>query len=247
MALTRRDFADKLRTMNRSGSKAPLQNVQLPTNQSRYQTPSMKSVSPGTADKQAQMQANSQALAATGGLLGKIGKGAWDAFNRSESMALDKASSANLGKIGGMMSLLQGSNVDAATNMAGDVAGKIADLPQPSMLGNGIPTVGDWSNAADTVDKLDGVSKLGDLSSVNDAVTNATQAAEAATTATDLANASSYTFPGAGAVIGAGLNAAQGNWGQLGAGAAGAAIGSAIPGVGTGAGWFLGNLAGRWL
>lgn len=242
MALTRREFAERLRTMNRSGSKAPLQNVQLPTNQGNYRTPGMTSTAPGVAEKKQQM--NPQQMAAAGGLLGRIGKGAWDAFNRPESMALDKAGSANLAQIGGMMDLLTGSNVDVAANMASNTAGNLANLPQASLLGNGVPVgtpagalagaaklggavpTGDWATTAGWAGN-NAVGELGNLSTVSDAVKNAT---DAATTATEAAgNASNFNFPGVGTVAGMGLNAAQGNYGK--------AIGQ---GVGAGAGSFFG-------
>jgi hypothetical protein len=224
-----------------------MQNVQLPTNQSSYKTPSMTSAAPGVAEKKQQM--NPQKMAATGGLLGKIGKGAWDAFNRPESMALDKASSANLGQLGGLMGLLQGSNVDAAANMAGQTAGNLANLPQPSMLGAGVPAVGEWADAANSVGKIGGaVPELGNLSTVNDAVANATDAANAAT---DVAGSSSYSLPGVGTALGVGLNLAQGNYGKAAGQAAGAAVGSAFGPLGTAAGGLLGGFAGdmfnRWL
>lgn len=246
MALTRREFADRLRTMNRSGSKAPLQNVQLPTNQSRYQTPSMKSVSPGTAEKSGQMQINPAMLAKAGGILGQIGKGM---FGGPESMALDKASSASLDKIGGLLGLMQGSNVDVAANMAGQTASNLANLPQPSMLGAGVPAVGEWADAANSVGKIGGaVPELGNLSTVNDAVANATDAANAAT---DVAGSSTYSLPGAGTAFGVGLNLAQGNYGKAAGQATGAAIGSAFGPAGTAAGGLLGSFAGdlfnRWL
>ena len=249
MALTKYQLADKLRTMKQGGSKAPMQNVKLPTNQSSYRTPSMTSTSPGTAEKQAQMGANPQALAAAGGLLGKIGKGAWDAFNRPETMALDKASSANLGNVGNMMELMKGSNVDMAANMAGNTAGNLANLPQPSMIGNGIPTVGDWSNAANTVGKIDGAAELGNLSNVNDAVANATEAAgEAANVG---ANASNFSFPGVGTAIGVGADIAGGNYAKGLGRAGGAAVGTMVGGpLGGALGGFLGAEAGdlfnRW-
>ena len=244
MALTKYQLAEKLRTMNRAGSKAPLQNVKLPTNQSNYRTPSMRVSSP---DEGNQPQVNPQSLAAAGGLLGKIGKGAWDAFHRPESLALDKASSTNLGDIGGMMGLLQGSDVDVAANMANHAAGNIANLPQPSMLGNGIPTVAEQFGIANSVGKLDGVAELGNLSTVNDAVANATDAANAATAATDVANASTYSLPGAGTILGAGLNIAQGNYGKAAGQVAGATAGSMFGPLGTMAGGMLGGLVGGWL
>lgn len=246
MALTRRAFADKLRTMNRSGSKAPLQNVQLPTNQSRYQTPSMKSTSPGTAEKQQAMGTDPASLGKLGGILGQIGKGM---FGGPESMALDKASSANLDQMGGMLGLLQGSNVDVAANMAGQTAGNLTNLPQPSMLGAGVPAVGEWADAANSVGKIGGaVPELGNLSTVNDAVANAT---DAANTATDIAGSSSYSLPGVGTALGVGLNLAQGNYAKAAGQAAGAAVGSIGGPLGTAAGGLLGGFAGdmfnRWL
>ena len=236
MALTRYQLADKLRTMKQGGSKAPLQNVKLPTNQSSYRTPSMTSTSPGTAEKQAQMGTNPQALAAAGGLLGKIGKGAWDAFNRPESMALDKASSANLGNIGGMLGLLQGSNVDVAANMAGNTASNLANLPQASMLGNGVPVAEGWSGA------MANAGELGNLSSVTDAVSNATDAASAATDTA--ANASSWGIPGGGSLIGAGLSASQGDYGKAAGQAVGGIAGSYFGPLGTMAGSTLGGMIG---
>lgn len=234
MALTRREFAERLRTMNRGGSKAPLQNVQLPTNQGNYRTPSMTSTAPGVAEKKQQM--NPQQMAAAGGLLGRIGKGAWDAFNRPETMALDKAGSANLAQIGGMMDLLTGSNVDVAANMAGNTAGNLANLPQASMFGNGLPAATEWGNAAVNA------GELGNLSTVSDAVTNAT---DAATTATEAAgNASNFNFPGVGTAIGVGLNLANKNYGKAIGQGAGAAAGSFFGPLGTVAGGTIGGIIG---
>jgi hypothetical protein len=213
-----------------------MQNVQLPTNQSSYKTPSMTSAAPGVAEKKQQM--NPQKMAATGGLLGKIGKGAWDAFNRPESMALDKASSANLGQLGGLMGLLQGSNVDAAANMAGQTAGNLANLPQASMLGNGIPVAEGWSGA------MANAGELGNLSTVNSAVANATDAASAATDTA--ANASSWGVP-MGSMIGAGLSASQGNYGKAAGQAIGGIAGSYFGPLGTMAGSTIGGLVGGWL
>lgn len=236
MALTAREYAERLRTIGRSGSKAPLQNVQLPTNQSRYQTPSMKSTSPGTAEMQGKAGANPAALAKAGGILGKIGKAGWDYFNRPETMALDKAGSANLGQIGGMMGMLQGSNADVAANMASQTGNALQNLPQPSMLGNGIPT--EWGNMAANA------GELGNLSTVGDAVNNANDAANAALEA---GNASFYQLPSVGTALGVGLNAAQGNWGAAGGQLAGATIGSAFGPAGTAAGGFLGGTMGKVL
>jgi hypothetical protein len=196
----------------------------------------MKSTSPGTAEKQQQMQANPQALAAAGGLLGRIGKGAWDAFNRPDSMALDKASSANLQNIASDIGMLTGSGVDVAANMANKAANAVSNLPQPSMLGNGIPT--EWGNMAANA------GELGNISTATDAVANANEAANAALEA---GNASAYQLPGVGTALGVGLNAAQGNWGKAGGQAAGAMIGSMGGPLGTAAGGLIGGTVGGFL
>jgi hypothetical protein len=182
------------------------------------------------------MQDNPQALAAAGGLLGRIGKGAWDAFNRPDSMALDKASSANLQNIASDIGMLTGSGVDVAANMANKAANAVSNLPQPSMLGNGIPT--EWGNMAANA------GELGNISTATDAVANANEAANAALEA---GNASAYQLPGVGTALGVGLNAAQGNWGKAGGQAAGAMIGSAFGPLGTAAGGLLGGTVGGFL
>lgn len=240
MALTARDYAQRLRTMGRGGSKAPMQNVQLPTNQTRYQTPSMRSISPGTAAAQQQAMGTDPAtLAKAGGLLGKLGKAGWDYFHRPNSLELDKASSANLSGISSAMDGLLGSNVDAASNMAGQTANAMSNLPQPSMLGNGVPLTSEWGGAAVNA------GELGNLSAVNDAVTNAQNAASAATDMS--ANASSFNFPGAGTAIGAGLSLANGNYGAAGGQVAGATAGSVFGPMGTMAGGMIGRYLGGML
>lgn len=242
MALTRRQFAEKLRTMQRGGSKAPMQNVQLPTQtpNTSYKTPS----GPAASAPQPQKTPGTDpvTLAKAGGLLGQIGKGL---FNRPDTMALDNASSANLGQISNMMGLLQGSNVDVAANMAGNTAGNLSNLPQPSLLGNGVPVPDGLNGVANASSPfLEGGSapigaELGNLGAVNSAVANATDAASAATDAT--ANASSWGLP-AGAMIGAGLSVANGQYGK----AAGQAVGGAAGSYFGPAGTFLGSQLGGW-
>ena len=235
MALTKREFAEKLRTMNRAGSKAPLQNVKLPTNQSNYRTPSMRISSP---DEGNQPQVNPQSLAAAGGLLGKIGKGAWDAFHRPESLALDKASSANLGNIGGMLGLLQGSNVDVAANMAGNTAGNMANLPVPSMLGSGVPVDGFSSlPGAGTDLALQNGGMLGSA---------ALQGADAAGAGADAASGVASSVP-VGSLVGAGLSAAGGNYGKAAGQAIGGIAGSYFGPLGTMAGSTIGGMIGDWI
>lgn len=252
MALTRRQFADKLRTMQRGGSKAPMQNVQLPTQTPRtsYRTPS----GPAASAPQPQKTPGTDpaTLAKAGGILGQLMKGSPD------SLELDKASSANLGQIGGMMGLLQGSDVDVASNLAQNTAGNLASLPQPSMLGNGVP-IGSWANAA----KLGGsvptgdwattagwagntaAGELGNLSAVNDAVANATNTAtDVASGATDAANASTHQLPGVGTALGVGLNAAQGKYGKAAGQAVGAGAGSMFGPMGTVVGGTIGGILG---
>lgn len=231
MALSRNALAAQLRTMQGRTSKAPMQNVQLPTQMQRtsYKTPSGPAAS-APQPRKAQ-GTDPVTLAKAGGLLGQIGKGM---FNRPETMALDKASSANLGDVSAAMGGLLGSNVDVASNMAGNTAGNLANLPQPSMLGNGLPVAEGWSGAAVNA------GELGNLSSVNDAVSNATEAANAATDAT--ANASSWGLP-MGAALGSGLSFAQGNYGAGAGQLAGAAAGSMLGPWGT----WLGGMAGKYV
>ena len=249
MALSNNALAARLRTTQGRTSKAPMQNVQLPTQTPRtsYKTPSGPAASapqprkaPGT---------DPATLAKAGGLLGQMGK---NLFNSPESMALDKASSANLGQIGGLMDMFQGSNVDVASNMAANAAN---NLPQASMLGNGIPlgaarsasllggtaATGDWSGTSQLAGNL-AAGNLGDLSSVTSAVSNATDAASAATDGA--ANASSWGIPGGGSLIGAGISASQGNYGKAAGQAIGGAAGSYFGPLGTMAGSTLGGFFG---
>lgn len=265
MALTRYQLADKLRTMKQGGSKAPMQNVKLPTNQSSYRTPSMTSTSPGTAEKQQSMGTDPAALARAGGLMGKIGK-AWH-----DSRQIKQGNEV----LGGMAEAGGGINTDPLTPpewdfRANNVLGGLQNANQgaidKSVLGNGTPVDPNWEgwmngvamDAANHQEAMANASNvLGGLSEAGMGTEGAQIAAnseavlgglaDASQGVSELANASSYTFPGAGAVIGTGLNLAQGNYEQAAAGAGGAAIGALGGPAGAAAGYFLGNLAGRWL
>lgn len=257
MALTKREFAEKLRTMKRSGSKAPMQDVKLPTNQSSYRTPSMTTSTAGAGGGGGQQAPGTdpQSLAAAGGLLGKMAKGWMDAQNRPDTMALDKASAESMDKVGGLLGMLQGDNLDVASNMANQTATNMTNLPAPSMLGNGVPLpgaqnsagllggaaqTGDWASTAGWAGE-NAADQLGNMSSVGDAVANAGDAASAATDAAS--NASSYSLP-YGNLVGAGLNAAQGNYGKAVGSTIGGAAGSYFGPVGTWAGSTVGGLIG---
>ena len=232
MALTAREYAERLRTIGRSGSKAPLQNVQLPTNQSRYQTPSMKSTSPGTAEMQGKTGANPAMLAKAGGILGKIGK-QWGEAQRAKDvlgglqgadMGINMTPLPEVGILGGLAEANQG----------------IVNTPLPSALGSGTPKVaGTVANAVPGADVLGGLANAGAV----DAATNANNVlgglAEANQGIVDGGTGS--MMPGVGTAASMGLDLASGNVGRAGATAAGAAIGSAVPVVGTAMGGMLGG------
>lgn len=242
MALSRREFADKLRTMNRTGSKAPLQNVQLPTNRTRYQTPSMRISAP---EQPQGSGVNPAMLAKAGGLLGKAGKAAWDAYNTPEH-GYDFARHAAPG-LGFQPSLpnvagLGGSGVDAAQGMANgmDFSAKAMNAPLPSMLGNGTPTS---FLPADSM----GLTGMADtMANVDSAVQAAQTGADAASAATDAAGAASMSVPVA-PLVGAGISAASGNTGKAVGQAVGGVAGSYFGPLGTMAGSTIGGLLGDWI
>ncbi|MBQ5728528.1 MAG: hypothetical protein IIV56_06385, partial [Mailhella sp.] len=130
MALAKREFIEKLRTMQRGGSRAPMQNVKLPTNQSSYRTPS----GPAASAPQPQQAKGTDpvTLAMAGKALGGAAK-AWSNRNVSPydwNAAASAATSGqdlalNAGELGGLLGMMQGSNVDVAANMAGNTAGNM--------------------------------------------------------------------------------------------------------------------------
>lgn len=240
MALSRNELIARLRTMQDRASKAPMQGVKLPTNQSSYRTPSGPAAS---APQPQQAKGTDPAtLAKAGSALGGLVKDwansnvspyDWNALASAATDGQDLA--LNTGELGGLLGMMQGSNVDVAANMAGNTAGNMASLPMPSMLGSGVPV--------DGFSSLPGVGS--DLALQNGGMLGsaALQGADAAAAGADAAsNASSFTFPGAGAVIGAGLNFAQGNYGA----ATGALAGSALGSIGGPVGSTIGATAGRY-
>lgn len=255
MALTRREFADKLRTMQRGGSKAPLQNVKLPTNQSSYRTPTATTTTSSAQQKQPTTDPN--AAMKMGGLLGRVAKGIDDGRNAS-FYDFDKASAAatggqnlpgaasNAAELGGLMGALQGSNVDVAANMANQTAANMANLPtgQVSMLGNGVPvTAGAWQGAANAGADL----ALANGGQIGTQAVNqgANAAANAAGTAAGAgSNLSQYTLPGVGTALGVGLDLANKNYGAAAGRAIGAGVGSMFGPAGTLIGGMGGGLVG---
>lgn len=238
MALTRREFAERLRTMNRSGSKAPLQNVQLPTNQGNYRTPSMTSTAPGVAENQQAKGTDPASLAKVGGIIGKLGQAGWEKY---------KANSV----LGGLQTADQGINMFPLPE---DVLGGletadqgIVNTPLPSALGPGVPKMAE--TAANTVPGADVLGGLANAGAV-DAATNAQNVlgglAEANMgAATEAAgNASNFNFPGVGTAIGVGLNLANKNYGKAIGQGAGAAAGSFFGPAGTFLGGTIGGIIG---
>lgn len=265
MALTKYQLADKLRTMKQGGSKAPMQNVKLPTNQSSYRTPSMTSASPGTAEKQQAMGTDPATLARAGGLMGKIGK-AWH-----DSRQIKQGN----GVLGGMAEAGGGINTDPLTppewdfranNVLGGLQNANHGAIDKSVLGNGTPVDPNWEgwmngvamDAANHQEAMANASNvLGGLSGAGMGTEGAQIAAnseavlgglaDASQGISDAATAGASNIPGVGTALNVGLNAAQGNWGKAGATAAGAAAGSVIPGVGTAMGGLIGSIVGNWL
>ena len=219
MALTKRQFADKLRTMNRSGSKAPMQGVKLPTNQSNYRTPSMSTSS--TAQPQA-TGPNAQQLATAGGLLGKVGKQWYDDY---------KAKSV----LGGLADADQGINLDPLPENV-DVLGGLADagfgvnleevapmnLSEFQLPGVGAVGTGEFSLP------MPGALGTGEFS-----LPMTAEVGDVASTTSNL--------PGIGTTFSIGSDIYNGNYGRAAAKGVGAGVGSLVPG-GTGVGAQIGGL-----
>jgi hypothetical protein len=245
MALSRNELIARLRTMQDRASKAPMQNVKIPTNQSSYRTPSGPAAS---APQPQQAKGTDPAtLAKAGSALGGAVK-AWANRNVSPYDWNPAASAAtsgqdlalNTGELGGLLGMMQGSNVDVAANMAGNTAANMANLPtgQVSMLGNGIPLPsGVWDGAANAGSDL-ALPNGGLLGSA------ALQGADAAAAGADAAgSAGAFSMPGAGSVLGAGLQFAQGNYGA----GAGTLIGAGLGSIGGPMGSTIGATAGRYV
>lgn len=245
MALSRNALAARLRTMQDRASKAPMQGVKLPTNQSSYRTPSGPAAS---APQPRQAKGTDPAtLAKAGSALGGAAR-AWANRNVSPFDWNPAASAAtsgqnlalNTGELGGLLGMMQGSNVDVAANMAGNTAANMANLPQASMLGNGIPlTSGVWDGAANVGSDL-ALQNGGMLGSA------AVQGADAASAGADAASGAASSVP-VGSLIGAGLSAAGGNYGKAAGQAIGGIAGSYFGPLGTMAGSTIGGLLGDWI
>ena len=241
MALSRNELIAKLRTMQDRASKAPMQGVKLPTNQSSYRTPSGPAAS---APQPQQAKGTDPAtLARAGKALGGAAKAwanrnvspyDWNAVSNMGTSSYNLAS--NAGELGGLLGMMQGSNVDVAANMAGNTAGNMANLPMPSMLGSGVPV--------DGFSSLPGVG--GDLALQNGGLLGsaALQGADAAAAGADAAgSAGAFSMPGAGSVLGAGMQFAQGNYGA----GAGTLIGAGLGSIGGPVGSTIGATAGRYI
>jgi hypothetical protein len=247
MALSRNALIARLRTMDDRVSKAPMQGVKLPTNQSSYRTPSGPAAS---APQPRQAKGTDPAtLARAGKALGGAAK-AWANRNVSPYDWNPAASAAtggqNLalgsGELGGLLGMMQGSNVDVAANMAGNTAANMANLPtgQVSMLGNGIPlTSGVWEGAANAGSDL-ALQNGGMLGSA------ALQGADAASAGADAASGAASSVP-VGSLLGAGLSAAGGNYGKAAGQAIGGVAGSYFGPLGTMAGSTIGGMIGDWI
>lgn len=242
MALSRNELIAKLRTMQDRASKAPMQGVKLPTNQSSYRTPS----GPAASAPQPQQAKGTDpvTLAKAGSALGGAAKAwanrnvspyDWNAVSNMGTSAYNLA--PNAGELGGLLGMMQGSNVDVAANMAGNTAGNMANLPVPSMLGSGVPV--------DGFSSLPGVG--GDLTLQNGGMLGsaALQGADAASAGADAASGVASSVP-VGSFLGAGLSAAGGNYGkaagQVAGGTAGSFFGPAGTFIGSTVGGFLGGL-----
>lgn len=220
--------------MQDRANKAPMQGVKLPTNQSSYRTPSGPAAS---APQPQQAKGTDPAtLARAGKALGGAAK-AWANSNVSpydwNAVSNMGTSSYNLafnaGEPGGLLGMMQGSNVDVAANMAGNTAGNMANLPVPSMLGSGVP--------------VDGFSSLPGVGS-DLALQNGGLLGSAALQGADAAGgAGAFSMPGAGSVLGAGMQFAQGNYGA----GAGTLIGAGLGSIGGPVGSTIGATAGRYI
>lgn len=253
MALTRYQLADKLRTMKQGGSKAPMQNVKLPTNQSSYRTPTATTT---TSSAQQGQQGGMDPMAAmkAGQAVGRMAK-AWNDGRNASFYDFDKASNAvgqgqqlssNTAQLGGMLGALQGNNVDVAAKMAEQTAGNMANLPtgQVSMFGNGVPvTPGEWMGSANAGAEL-GLANGGNIGSQAIGA-GADAAAGAADAAGAASNLSQYALPGVGTALGLGVDLANKDYGAAAGRAIGAGLGSFMGPMGTLGGGMIGGMLGK--